>query len=381
MMALASAARSGSAAAFGWVRATGSGPVRVIAAGKGMSAGEEDTGAADPAGPVPLAYPAGATGRPLPPGELTAALTALPYWMPVAITPDALLAGIQEGTGPLEDGLRAWRQPFGWLVLAAPVSKERRQELITEASLAQVMADRHDSPRAKQSAIRSRARHDELKQAATIGLWDIWLLAAAATPAGASRVAGLLCGSLDLRGLPFGLTEQDQCATLPELLGAPPRTEPAAAPGPLMQEVLGMYAGTQPDPGHHQAHSGGPAGYDPGVPAAGYPGPGGTYQGARPGPRSDPAPGRAGARRREQAASSLTTAGFPPGRRTRLPGRAPPGGGSPGPAQGSRRRDAQRPATGHAISPTPGRRFRVPRPRGCSRPWPCRPCGRSPGSG
>ena len=32
MLALASAARSGSAVAFGWVRETGSGPVRVIAA-------------------------------------------------------------------------------------------------------------------------------------------------------------------------------------------------------------------------------------------------------------------------------------------------------------------------------------------------------------
>src|ERR1700678_1678721 len=65
MMSLASAARSGSAAAFGWVRTTGSGPVRVIAAGKGMSAADEGSGAAGPAGLVPLDYPAGATGRPL----------------------------------------------------------------------------------------------------------------------------------------------------------------------------------------------------------------------------------------------------------------------------------------------------------------------------
>lgn len=93
MLSLASAARSGSAVAFGWVRDTGSGPVSVIAAGKGLCADDDGAmAAAVPPGTVPLGYPAGALGRPLPPGGLTAAFTALPYWMPVAITPVALLA-------------------------------------------------------------------------------------------------------------------------------------------------------------------------------------------------------------------------------------------------------------------------------------------------
>ena len=298
MMALASAARSGSAAAFGWVRGTGSGPVTVIAAGKGMSAGEEGTGPAGPAGPVPLGYPAGAAGRPLPPGELTAAFTVLPCWMPVAITPDALLAEIGEGGGPLEDGLRAWRQPFGWLVIAAPVGKERRGELVSEASLAQLMADRHDSPRARQSAIRSKARHDELKQAATIGLWNIWLLAGAATPAGAARVAGLLCGSLDLRGLPFGLTEQDRCGPLPELLGAPAQAQAAAEPGPLARDVLGMYG----------SQASGPGGPGPSRGQEPVPGPG-AYRADRHGPGGNPVPGSTG----QRWGTPPETGGFPGG--------------------------------------------------------------------
>jgi hypothetical protein len=287
MLSLAAAARSGSAAAFGWARGTASGPVTVIAAGQGLCADDGTAPGDGPAGPVPLSYPAGALGRPLPPGGLAAAFTALPCWLPVAITPDALLADDGDGPGARglspEDGLlRAWRKPFGWLVLAAPVTRDHREELLSEASLAQLTADRNDSPRAKQTAVRSRARHDELRQSATTGLWDIWLLAGAATPSGAARVAGLLCASLDLRGLPFGLTEQDNRGTLPDLLGAPPQAVPAAGPGPLARDLIEMYHDTASAsrPAMHGDSHPGPGtrydtrpGYGPGAYSPGQPGP------------------------------------------------------------------------------------------------------------
>jgi uncharacterized protein len=239
MLSLASASRAGSAAAFGWVRESAGGPVRVIAAGNGLRADDDDA-AGQPGQPIPLGYPAGALGRPLPPGGLSAAFTALPCWIPVAITADVLLGqdhGVPGGDGP-------------WV------------------SLAQLMAQRHDSPRAQLAARRTKTRHDELREAATTGLWEIWLLAGAATPAAATRVAGLLAASLDLRDLPFGLTEQAQTGPLPRLLGAPPETSPAAEPGPLTRDVLAMHPGERTTPAWHPAAQ-------PGTPASGWR-PGGT---------------------------------------------------------------------------------------------------------
>ena len=277
MLSLASACRAGSSAGFGWVRDQARGRVRVIAAGNGMRADEGGAGTTGvPDSPVPLSFPVGAMGKALPPGGLVGALSALPCWVPVAITADVLLdhdRGALNGAGPsLEDGLlRAWRGPFGWLVLASPVGKDRQSQMLSEVALAQLMAQRHDTPRAQLAARRTKARHDELREAATTGLWDIWLLAGAATPVAATRVAGLLAASLDLRGLPFGLTERKDTGPLPGLLGAPPEGRSAAGPGSLTRDVLGMYHeddmrtgtgwGSAPEPGvSGMASSGSPAG-------------------------------------------------------------------------------------------------------------------------
>jgi hypothetical protein len=275
VLSLASASRAGSAAAFGWVRELAGGPVRVIAAGNGLRA-EDDGAAGQPGQAILLGYPAGALGRPLPPGGLPAAFTALPCWVPVAITADMLLGqdhGVPGGDGPSpEDGLlRAWRGPLGWLVLAAPIGKSRHAELLSQVSLAQLMAQRHDTPRAQLAARRTKTRHDELREAATTGLWEIWLLAGAATPAAATRVAGLLAASLDLRGLPFGLTEKAETGPLPRLLGAPPESGPAAGPGPLTRDVLAMYH-DDGAPGRFAAPPPGPLGLPPqSGPLGGYP--------------------------------------------------------------------------------------------------------------
>ena len=221
MLSLAAASRKDSPVAFGWVRENAGGPVRVITAGAGLDAGGEGEGPL-----VPLAFPAGALGRPLPPGDLAAAFTAIASWVPIAVTADVLLRRDDDlpDSGPptIEDGLlRAWRGPFGWLTVATPVARDRHTELLAEASLAQLMAERHDTPRAELAARRARARHDELRQAMTNGLWRIFLLAGSVTPAAARRVAGLLCASLDLRDLPFGLTERSGTGPLPILLTAP----------------------------------------------------------------------------------------------------------------------------------------------------------------
>ena len=70
-------------------------------------------------------------------------------------------------------------------------------------ALAQLEAQRSDSPRAKLAERRAAAQHQELRQAASTGLWRVHLLAGGATPEQAAQVAGLLRASSDLTGLPY----------------------------------------------------------------------------------------------------------------------------------------------------------------------------------
>ena len=214
---LVSAYCRGAPVAVAWVRERAGGPVRVITAGPGLAA------AAD-GGQHVLVLPAGGRGLPLPGGEAARMLAAVGYWTPLAGICDVLLAdqdtpgfptGGRDGRPSLEDGLlSAWLGPFGWLLLAEPAGDGTVDELTSEAALAQLEAQRSDSPRAKLAERRAAARHQELRQAASTGLWRVTLLAGGATPEQAAQVAGLLRASSDLTGLPYAL--------LPARPAAPP---------------------------------------------------------------------------------------------------------------------------------------------------------------
>jgi len=204
--------------ALAWVRERAGGPVRVITAGPGMAAGSDD-------GQDVLTLPAGARGQPLAAGQAAQLATAIPCWVQLAGVCDVLLAdpgtpGLpasgRDRRPSLEDGLlSAWLGPFGWLLLTEPVDVATLEEMTSKVALTQLEAQRNDSPRAKLAERRAAARHAELRQAASTGLWRVHLLAGAATPQQAAQVAGLLRASTDLAGLPYGL--------LP--------ARPAAAPG------------------------------------------------------------------------------------------------------------------------------------------------------
>ena len=199
--------------AVAWVRERAGGPVRVITAGPGIGAGSDD-------GQDVLTLPAGARGLPLDGGEAARLLAALPCWVQLAGVCDVLLAedvpglspGGRDGRPSLEDGLlSAWLGPFGWLLLAEPADEGTVEELTSQVALAQLEAQRSDSPRAKLAERRAAARHAELRQAASTGLWRVHLLAGAATPEQAAQVAGLLRASTDLAGLPYALLPARRC--------------------------------------------------------------------------------------------------------------------------------------------------------------------------
>jgi uncharacterized protein len=59
------------------------------------------------------------------------------------------------------------------------------------------------------------------EQAPATGLWTIRLLAGGISPQAAAQVAGLLCASADLVGLPYALVPVAGCGTLPDVLADP----------------------------------------------------------------------------------------------------------------------------------------------------------------
>ncbi len=172
LAALTSAYHAGGPVAFGWIRESPGGPVRLLVLGQALAAGTTPA-AAQPAtaqpGPAGLAgpevlliLPAGGQGRAIG-GQAAAALLArLRYWTPIAGTADCLLAGpaAPDLAGhlvrpSLDDGLlAAWPGPFGWLVLAEPVSRIQLAALTGDVMLALGLEGRHDHPRAQLKARR-----------------------------------------------------------------------------------------------------------------------------------------------------------------------------------------------------------------------------------
>src|ERR1700761_2875544 len=209
MAALVAAYHAGEAVAFGWLREQAGGAVRVLGAGSALAgsvAGDE----------VVLALPGGARGRVLPPGTLAGAMAGLACWRAIGGVSDGLL--VARG-GPATPGggwapslveclLPAWGGPFGWLVVAEPVRPADLRRLADDEArrerLAGTMADRF--PEQDVQTRRHRYRHTELRQGLSTGLWRIHLLAGGTGPAAAARLAGLVCASADLHGLPYTLT-------------------------------------------------------------------------------------------------------------------------------------------------------------------------------
>jgi hypothetical protein len=259
VQALAAAYHRGGPVAFGWMRDRPGGQVRVVAAGTGLAA------AADGTGEIILTLPAGARAVPLAAGGAAPLFASLACWRPVAVTADVLLAEDEHdrGPGPLaaaaslppleEVLLGSWPLPFGWLVIAQPVAAGRLRELASEASMSQLMAQRSDSPRAQLEARRAAGRHAELRRAPATGLWDIWLLAGGDSPDAAAQIAGLLCASADLDGLPYALVPGPGGGRLDQVLGGPgqpPASAGTGGPGNgLLRDIIAMQPAPSPGPG------------------------------------------------------------------------------------------------------------------------------------
>jgi len=208
--------------AFAWVRERAAGPVRVLAAGGALAASSDGS-------QTLLKVPAGARGEEMPAGEFAQVLAGMPHWVRIAGVADSLLAQEQQPDVPghairpsLEDGLlAAWPGPFAWLVLADPIGRGELNELTLAVAVEQLKAMKFDDPKNQLKAERLGARHAELRRGQSIGMWRICMLAGGETEQDAAEVAGLLCCSADLEGLPYGLSPEPAGASLDKILGQP----------------------------------------------------------------------------------------------------------------------------------------------------------------
>jgi len=216
--------------AIGWVRHETDGPVQLLAAGPGLVGSDEGR-------EVFLALPGGARARPLGRGSLTGLMARLPAWRAIGGISDGLLPGDERRPDgrhapSLEECLlAAWPGPFGWLLIAEPLSAAEIGKLAEELAQREQYAtgDSDRFPGRATAARRLSLRHGEMRRGVSSGMWRIRLLAGGADAHAAARVAGLVCASADLSGLPYALAPDGHAARgLREALEDPDAAEPSA---------------------------------------------------------------------------------------------------------------------------------------------------------
>ena len=232
------------AVVIGWLRPGDDDPVQLLAAGAGLVGSRREQEAL-------LTLPGGARARPLPCGALAGSMSVLPCWRAIGGISDGLLASGERRGGAaalspapsLEECLLAvWPGPFGWLLIAEPVGAAEARSLADavarqQAGLAggaerEVLAGQESGllGGAEREVLAGRLalRHAELRRGMSTGLWRVRLLAGGSDRDAASRVAGLVCASADLSGLPYAVAPAPGPAvSLRELLEDPA----TAAPG------------------------------------------------------------------------------------------------------------------------------------------------------
>jgi DNA helicase HerA-like ATPase len=218
--ALTSAYHAGGPVAFGWARTVAGGPVTVLAAGEALAAGADG-------GQMLLTLPAGGRGQPAGPDGLAGLLASFPCWSVIGGTCDWLLVTDSASPGPaqpgtagagqrgagsrqqlpgLDDGLLAvWPAPFAWLLLAEPITVDGLKAETIHVRSELTMSRLRDTPGEQIQTRRMDGRYSELRQASATGMWRVRLLAGGADERAAARVAGLVCASADLNGLPYAL--------------------------------------------------------------------------------------------------------------------------------------------------------------------------------
>ncbi|HEY1617091.1 MAG TPA: ATP-binding protein, partial [Streptosporangiaceae bacterium] len=129
--------------------------------------------------------------------------------------------GASAGAGPtlFESALQTLMgRPFGWLIVADPT-----REIDTEADELRAQLNvlrRYDEEHARFDAERAQQRLAELDAYREAGLWDVRVLAGAATEDELSLIAPVLVGAVDLRAHPYRLRSAEGAHDFADALAA-----------------------------------------------------------------------------------------------------------------------------------------------------------------
>jgi hypothetical protein len=250
--ALAAAGR-GRPFVTGWLSRGAGSPLELIT----------NAAAAEPAQPAPapppgvphpgvraLLYPPGSRGVPAGPGWLAAweglVWVLCPGRQAPPLTGPAARPEPPDPAQPtlFESALAALTgRPFGWLVVAEPTDLLDAEvaELRTQVNVLR----RHDEEQSRFGAERTQRRLSELDAFREAGLWQVRVLAGAATQADAALLAPVLAGSVDLSHHPYRLATGRAPYRLAEALRARAADPPgeARAPFPATAGVLAALTG------------------------------------------------------------------------------------------------------------------------------------------
>ncbi len=217
----------------------------------GTGSALEAVDAIEPSGlfePKELLFPWGARGVPMP-GSLLTDLDRLVWapcpgrqapplgWDTPQFTVDAAVGYLSRGAAGSRDGRRAgddaagrrptlfesalvtlMARPFGWLVVAEP--SELIDTEIAELRTQLNVLRRYDEERSRFDASRAERRLAELDAFREAGLWNVRVLAGAATEQELRLIAPVLVGSVDLAAHPYRLRSAEEPRDLADALAA-----------------------------------------------------------------------------------------------------------------------------------------------------------------
>ncbi len=201
-----------------------------------------------PARDIPVLYPPGATGVPLPAVEVRAGLDSLPLWTACLGEPDVLWTPGDDSPqvamrAPFDDYVAHLPDAFGWMVIAEPLPMSsvdsERNRLMGRVPL---LRQRENSEAHRIELERTQARYRELTKARTSGVWSVRVLVGGPSVTCVQRTAALLCSASDLEDVPYVLTPGRDAGTLAQCLETDAATDDGRSPFIASSEFLASVA-------------------------------------------------------------------------------------------------------------------------------------------
>ena len=215
-----SAARLGRPFVVGWLSAGGGAPLELIT--NAGPIGTPESGAETHG----LLFPSGARGVPIGDGWQRQAERMAWTRCPGRLAPQG--SGAVGGPGLFEATLvTLMERPFGWFVVADPCDERLIDVEMRELHHELRMLRRGEDEHARLAVARADRRLAELDAFREAGLWQVRVVAGAASQAELGQIAPVLVGSMELGHHPYRLRSGQGSGSFAEMLG--PGTAPAPA--------------------------------------------------------------------------------------------------------------------------------------------------------